>query len=62
MLRNELRRLHAANAEMVEALSEVGMFLHHAWADVQMNDYSFERLNKAMESCDTALSKHKEQA
>jgi transposase-like protein len=52
----ELRRQHAEIAELREALKEAGLFLHHAWCDVQMNEYSFEKLNKTMEVVDATLA------
>lgn len=52
-----------ANQKALDALCEIGLFLHHAglflhyaWCDVQMNEHSFERLNKAMEVCDAAIA------
>ena len=54
---SELRRLHTLNAELVEALRSTGLFLHHVWCDVQMNDYSFEKLNQQMQVVDAALAK-----
>lgn len=42
------------------ALSKAGLFLHHCWCDVQMNDYSFERLNEQMKMVDAALAATKE--
>ncbi len=67
----ELRRLYAENAllherhhfdngvlkELLEALKAAGLFLHHAWCDVQMNDYSFEKLNQTMTVVDAAIAK-----
>jgi hypothetical protein len=53
----ELRRLHAENEALKRALKEAGLFLHHAWCDVQMNNYSFEKLNKTMEVVDAALTR-----
>jgi nicotinamide mononucleotide adenylyltransferase len=52
----ELRRQHAEIAMLRETLKEAGLFLHHAWCDVQMNEYSFEKLNKTMEVVDAALA------
>jgi hypothetical protein len=52
----ELRRQHAEITKLREALKEAGLFLHHAWCDVQMNEYSFEKLNKTMEVVDAALA------
>jgi hypothetical protein len=71
----ELRRLYAENAllherhhfdngvlkELLEALKAAGLFLHHAWCDVQMNDYSFEKLNQTMIVVDAAIAKTEEQ-
>jgi hypothetical protein len=39
-----------------ETLKEAGLFLHHAWCDVQMNECSFEKLNKTMEVVDATLA------
>lgn len=47
----------AHNAELVEALQSTGLFLHHLWCDVQMNDYSFQKLNEQMEIVDGVLKK-----
>jgi hypothetical protein len=43
--------------ELLETLKEVGLFLHHAWCDIQMNDYSFEKLNKTIATVDKSLAK-----
>ena len=54
----ELRRLSAVEAQrdaLLEALKSTGLFLHHCWCDVQMNDYSFEKLNRQMEIVDAAI-------
>ena len=51
----ELRRLHAQRDALLEALKSTGLFLHHCWCDVQMNDYSFEKLNRQMEIVDAAI-------
>lgn len=45
------------NAELTEALRSTGLFLHHLWCDVQMNDYSFQKLNEQMEIVDKVLKK-----
>ena len=52
----ELRHQHAEITKLRETLKEAGLFLHHAWCDVQMNEYSFEKLNKTMEVVDAALA------
>jgi hypothetical protein len=52
----ELRRLHAENEVLREALKEAGLFMHHAWCNVQMNEYSFEKLNKTMQVVDAAIA------
>lgn len=46
----------AAMRQALEALESTGLFLHHCWCDVQMNDYSFEKLNKQMEIVDSTLT------
>lgn len=51
----ELRRLHAQRDALLEALKSTGLFLHHCWCDVQMNDYSFEKLNQQMAVVDAAI-------
>ena len=59
----ELRRLSAVEAQrdaLLEALKSTGLFLHHCWCDVQMNDYSFEKLNRQMEIVDAAIKAVKE--
>ena len=40
---------------LLEALKSTGLFLHHCWCDVQMNDHSFEKLNRQMEIVDAAI-------
>lgn len=47
-LEAEVQRLRAT-------LKDVGLFLHHCWCDVQMNEYSFDLLNKQMAAVDAAL-------
>ena len=56
ILTDELSKCSKENAKLREALKEVGLFLHHAWCDVQMNEYSLEKLNKTMEVVDAALA------
>lgn len=46
----------AINEHLLEALKSTGLFLHHCWCDVQMNDYSFEKLGKQMEIVDAAIA------
>ena len=53
----ELRRLHAQCDALLEALKSTGLFLHHCWCDVQMNDYSFEKLNQQMAIVAAAVAK-----
>ncbi len=48
-------RLEAQRDAMLEALKSTGLFLHHCWCDVQMNDYSFEKLNQQMQIVDAAI-------
>ena len=43
-------------AKLAEALRSTGLFLHHCWCDVQMNDYSFSKLNEQMKVVDEALA------
>ena len=47
------RQLEEARA----VLKATGLLLHHFWCDVQMNEYSFEKLNKGMEAIDAAMQK-----
>lgn len=47
--------LTAQRDALLEALKSTGLFLHHCWCDVQMNDYSFEKLNQQMAVVDTAI-------
>ena len=42
---------------LLEALKSTGLFLHHCWCDVQMNDYSFEKLNRQMAVVYAAIAK-----
>ena len=51
----ELQRLRAQRDALLEALKSTCLFLHHCWCDVQMNDYSFEKLNRQMEIVDAAI-------
>jgi hypothetical protein len=58
----EIHRLRAATPQLLaqrdallEVLKSTGLFLHHCWCDVQMDDYSFEKLNRQMEIVDAAL-------
>jgi hypothetical protein len=37
------------------ALREAHVFLHHCWRDVQMNDYSFEYLEKTIATINEVL-------
>lgn len=46
----------AVNEQMLMALKSTGLFLHHCWCDVQMNDYSFGKLGKQMEIVDAAIA------
>lgn len=50
-----VHRLHAQRDALLEALKSTGLFLHHCWCDVQMNDYSFEKLNQQMAVVDAAI-------
>ena len=52
-----IANLEALNAELLEALKSTGLFLHHCWCDVQMNDYSFEKLNQQMAIVAAAVAK-----
>lgn len=42
--------------QALEALESTGRFLHHCWCDVQMNEYSFDKLNKQMEIVDAEIT------
>lgn len=56
--RHTERRLLAVEAQrdaLLEALKSTGLFLHHCWCDVQMNDHSFEKLNQQMIVVDAAI-------
>ena len=48
-------RAEAQRDALLEALKRTGLFLHHCWCDVQMNDYSFEKLNQQMAVVDAAI-------
>ena len=54
-MEQELNQLRAENQHLKQVLKDVGLFLHHCWCDVQMNDYSFERLNEQMDIIDKVL-------
>ena len=47
--------LNAQRDALLEALKSTGLFLHHCWCDVQMNDHSFEKLSRQMEIVDAAI-------
>lgn len=46
----------ASNAGERALLKDIGLLLHHFWCDVQMNDYSFQKLNAMMMRIDAALA------
>lgn len=52
-------RLTRERDALLVALKSTGVFLHHCWCDVQMNDYSFEKLNQQMAVVDAAIAKAK---
>lgn len=55
---NLLVRAEKAEAEVErlrEALKSTAAFLHHCWCDVQMSEYSFQKLNEQMEIVHTAI-------
>ena len=49
------QRKQAQRDALLEALKSTGLFLHHCWCDVQMNEYSFEKLNQQMAVVDAAI-------
>lgn len=58
----ELKRRDARIAELMreledarKVLRETGLLLHHFWCDVQMNEYSFDKLNKGMQAIYAAI-------
>ena len=53
----DLLKVEAQRDALLEALKSTGLFLHHCWCDVQMNDYSFEKLNQQMAVVDAAIAK-----
>lgn len=58
--RNVVHSIAELERQLEEArgvLKETGLLLHHLWCDVQMNDYSFEKLSKAMDVIDAAMRK-----
>jgi hypothetical protein len=57
---SELRRLHAANAELVEALRD----MNEGWKYIRQvhGDLYGVGWDRAQDKADAALSKHKEQA
>ena len=58
--RGRTQRAEAQRDQLLEALKSTGLFLHHCWCDVQMNDYSFEKLNQQMAVVDAAIKKAEE--
>lgn len=55
----ELRRLHAECEALRAALKSTGLFLHHCWCNVPMNEHSFDLLSKQMEVVDAAMEQTK---
>jgi len=51
----KIAAVEAQRDALLEALKSTGLFLHHCWCDVQMNDYSFEKLNQQMQIVDAAI-------
>jgi intracellular sulfur oxidation DsrE/DsrF family protein len=51
----KIAAVEAQRDALLEALQSTGLFLHHCWCDVQMNDYSFEKLNQQMAIVDAAI-------
>lgn len=54
-LTEKVEKLTRELAEARKVLKETGLLLHHFWCDVQMNDYSFDKLNKGIEAIDEAI-------
>lgn len=54
-LTEKVEKLTRELAEARKVLKETGLLLHHFWCDVQMNDYSFDKLNKGIEAIDAAI-------
>lgn len=51
----QAQSLQAQRDALLEVLRSTGLFLHHCWCDVQMNEYSFDKLNKQMGIVDAAI-------
>lgn len=47
------------NETLRAALKDAGLFLHHCWCDVQMNEYSWEKLNVTMAAIDAAMKEQR---
>ncbi len=47
--------VEAQRDALLEALKSTGLFLHHCWCDVQMNEYWFEKLDQQMAVVDAAI-------
>lgn len=55
-LQAKLTEAERQRDEYKAVLQSTGLFLHHCWCDVQMNEYSFKKLNEQMEAIDAALA------
>ena len=50
-----IEELEAEVERLREALKSTAAFLHHCWCNVQMSDYSFQKLNEQMEIVHAAI-------
>lgn len=57
-LKSQVNELKAVKSELMGTLKTTGLFLHHCWCDVSMNEYSFEKLNSTMRLVDETIKKH----
>lgn len=56
VLGEHIKELEKQRDELLAALKSTNLFLHHCWCDVQMNEYSFGKLNQQMIIVDKAIS------